>query len=215
MDRASRRWRAAATSGSSRSSIRTGDPFGFFEASATVGQGVDRRRLPARSSALPRWRLPPAIIEGSHADPGADAPDDAARDERPAVRAGRRLQPHPLEERPPATARSRSRSSTSSRPPTSGSSSTSSGAVQTGTGDESTVETAVRAARVDRRPGAAREPGRRADRGRHASRGPAGRPRRPPAPEDHAAARGRRRPTAPTPLRRAAGRGHCRVSGAA
>ena len=31
--------------------IRTGDPFGFFEASATVGQGVARRRLPADRAA--------------------------------------------------------------------------------------------------------------------------------------------------------------------
>ena len=44
--------------------IRTGDPFGFFEASATVGQGVSVVVYP-RLEPLPRWRLPAAAIEGS------------------------------------------------------------------------------------------------------------------------------------------------------
>ena len=70
--------------------IRTGDPFGFFEASATVGQGVSVVVYP-RLEPLPRWRLPAASLEGSHASPGADPPDDAAGDDRPAVRAGRRM----------------------------------------------------------------------------------------------------------------------------
>jgi uncharacterized protein (DUF58 family) len=48
--------------------IRTGDPFGFFEASAAVGQGVGVVVYP-RIEALPVWRLPAASIEGSHAMP--------------------------------------------------------------------------------------------------------------------------------------------------
>ena len=46
--------------------IRTGDPFGFFEASAAVGQGVTVVVYP-RVEALPLWKLPPASIEGAHA----------------------------------------------------------------------------------------------------------------------------------------------------
>ncbi|MBA2718709.1 MAG: DUF58 domain-containing protein [Chloroflexi bacterium] len=48
--------------------IRTGDPFGFFEASASVGQGVAVVVYP-RIEPLPLWRLPAASIEGSHAAP--------------------------------------------------------------------------------------------------------------------------------------------------
>jgi uncharacterized protein (DUF58 family) len=48
--------------------IRTGDPFGFFEASASVGQGVAVVVYP-RVDKLPLWRLPAASIEGSHAAP--------------------------------------------------------------------------------------------------------------------------------------------------
>jgi uncharacterized protein (DUF58 family) len=48
--------------------IRTGDPFGFFEASASVGQGVAVIVYP-RVEKLPWWRLPAASIEGSHAAP--------------------------------------------------------------------------------------------------------------------------------------------------
>ncbi len=48
--------------------IRTGDPFGFFEASATVGQGVSVVIYP-RLEPLPMWRLPAASLEGSHASP--------------------------------------------------------------------------------------------------------------------------------------------------
>ena len=48
--------------------IRTGDPFGFFEASATVGQGISVVVYP-RLEPLPRWRLPAAAVEGSHASP--------------------------------------------------------------------------------------------------------------------------------------------------
>ncbi len=48
--------------------IRTGDPFGFFEAAATVGQGVSVIVYP-RLEPIPSWRLPSAILEGSHASP--------------------------------------------------------------------------------------------------------------------------------------------------
>ena len=48
--------------------IRTGDPFGFFEASATVGQGVSVIVYP-RLEPLPAWRLPAASLEGSHRSP--------------------------------------------------------------------------------------------------------------------------------------------------
>src|SRR6476619_1615744 len=48
--------------------IRTGDPFGFFEASATVGQGISIVVYP-RIEPLPRWHLPAAALEGSHASP--------------------------------------------------------------------------------------------------------------------------------------------------
>jgi uncharacterized protein (DUF58 family) len=48
--------------------IRTGDPFGFFEASAAVGQGVAVVVYP-RIDRLPLWRLPAASIEGSHSAP--------------------------------------------------------------------------------------------------------------------------------------------------
>ena len=48
--------------------IRTGDPFGFFEAAATVGQGISVVVYP-RLEALPRWRLPAAAVEGSRASP--------------------------------------------------------------------------------------------------------------------------------------------------
>jgi uncharacterized protein (DUF58 family) len=48
--------------------IRTGDPFGFFEAAATVGQGVSVVVYP-RLEPIPYWRLPAANIEGSHASP--------------------------------------------------------------------------------------------------------------------------------------------------
>ena len=46
--------------------VRTGDPFGFFEASATVGAGVNVVVYP-RIEALPGWRLPATNLEGSRA----------------------------------------------------------------------------------------------------------------------------------------------------
>jgi uncharacterized protein (DUF58 family) len=48
--------------------IRTGDPFGLFEASAAVGQGLALVVYP-RVERLPLWKLPAANIEGSHAAP--------------------------------------------------------------------------------------------------------------------------------------------------
>lgn len=48
--------------------IRTGDPFGFFEASAGVGQGATLVVYP-RVDPLPLWKLPPANIEGAHSSP--------------------------------------------------------------------------------------------------------------------------------------------------
>ena len=82
--------------------IRTGDPFGFFEAAGDGRAGRRRWSSTRASSRCPRWRLPAAILEGSHASPGADAPDDAARDHGPAVRPGRQHEPDPLEDDRPA-----------------------------------------------------------------------------------------------------------------
>jgi len=48
--------------------IRTGDPFGFFESSASVGSGINVTVYP-RLEPLPVWRLPAASLEGSHASP--------------------------------------------------------------------------------------------------------------------------------------------------
>ena len=48
--------------------IQTGDPFGFFEASAAVGQGVSVVVYP-RLEPLPLWKIPAASVEGSHSAP--------------------------------------------------------------------------------------------------------------------------------------------------
>ena len=48
--------------------IQTGDPFGFFEASAAVGQGVSVVVYP-RIEPIPMWRIPAASLEGSHSAP--------------------------------------------------------------------------------------------------------------------------------------------------
>jgi len=48
--------------------LRTGDPLGLFESSATVGSHSDVIVYP-RVEALPAWRLPPAALEGAHAHP--------------------------------------------------------------------------------------------------------------------------------------------------
>jgi uncharacterized protein (DUF58 family) len=46
--------------------IRTGDPFGFFESSASVGSGVNVTVYP-RLEPVPLWRLPSANLDGSQA----------------------------------------------------------------------------------------------------------------------------------------------------
>ncbi len=48
--------------------VRTGDPFGFFEAAATVGRPAVVTVFP-RVVPLPRWRLPDANLEGTHSAP--------------------------------------------------------------------------------------------------------------------------------------------------
>lgn len=48
--------------------LRTGDPLGLFESHATVGSHSTVIVYP-RVETLPGWRLPPALIEGSHAQP--------------------------------------------------------------------------------------------------------------------------------------------------
>ncbi len=48
--------------------IRTGDPFGFFEASATVGHGLTLVVYP-RLERIPRWRLQAVSLEGSRSTP--------------------------------------------------------------------------------------------------------------------------------------------------
>ena len=48
--------------------VRTGDPFGFFEAAATVGRPTVVTVFP-RVVPLPRWRLPNAFLEGTHSSP--------------------------------------------------------------------------------------------------------------------------------------------------
>jgi uncharacterized protein (DUF58 family) len=48
--------------------VRTGDPFGLFESSASVGSAANVIVYPAVEP-LQRWRLPPAVIEGSNTDP--------------------------------------------------------------------------------------------------------------------------------------------------
>lgn len=46
--------------------IRTGDPFGFFESSASVGSGVNITVYP-RLEPVPLWKLPAANLDGSQA----------------------------------------------------------------------------------------------------------------------------------------------------
>jgi uncharacterized protein (DUF58 family) len=47
--------------------LRTGDPLGLFESNAAVG-GYSTVIVYPRVEALPGWRLPPAFVEGSHAE---------------------------------------------------------------------------------------------------------------------------------------------------
>lgn len=48
--------------------VRTGDPFGFFEAAASVGRPTVVTVFP-RVLALPQWKLPNAFLEGTHSAP--------------------------------------------------------------------------------------------------------------------------------------------------
>ena len=48
--------------------IRAADPFGLFEAAASVGEGTEVTIYP-RIEPLPYWRLPAASLEGSHSAP--------------------------------------------------------------------------------------------------------------------------------------------------
>jgi uncharacterized protein (DUF58 family) len=48
--------------------IRTGDPFGFFEANASVGHGLSLVVYP-RIEPIPRWRLRAVNLEGSRSTP--------------------------------------------------------------------------------------------------------------------------------------------------
>jgi uncharacterized protein (DUF58 family) len=48
--------------------VQTGDPFGFFEAAATVGRPTVVTVFP-KVIPLPRWRLPSANLEGNHSTP--------------------------------------------------------------------------------------------------------------------------------------------------
>ncbi len=48
--------------------VRTGDPFGFFEAAASVGRPTLVTVFP-RVLPLPRWKLPNAFLEGTHSAP--------------------------------------------------------------------------------------------------------------------------------------------------
>ena len=48
--------------------LRTGDPLGLFESQASVGAASNVIVYP-HVDALPAWKLPPALIEGSHAHP--------------------------------------------------------------------------------------------------------------------------------------------------
>ncbi len=178
--------------------IRTGDPFGLFEASAAVGQGLSLIVYP-RVERLPLWRLPAASIEGSHAAPE------------------RTLQTTPLATsvRPYAPGDSMNRihwKSTARH-----------GEIQVKEFDlEQTsdawifldLERRVQrgqgrrvdgrgrrpGGRLDRRPGTPREPRGRADDDRPSDGRAACRPWRPPAPQDHATARRRRRRWGDTPV---------------
>lgn len=48
-------------------SLRTGDPLGLFESHASVG-GYSTVIVYPRVEALPGWRMPPAFVEGTHAE---------------------------------------------------------------------------------------------------------------------------------------------------
>ena len=75
--------------------VRTGDPFGLFTSEMLIGHPTSVVVFPEVVE-LPHWRLPPSPIDGTtpHAPPLRGR--HAARQHRPAVRARRRDQPHPL-----------------------------------------------------------------------------------------------------------------------
>ena len=129
--------------------LRTGDPLGLFESHATVGSHSSVIVYP-RVEALPAWRLPPAQIEGSHAQPVRTA----------------QTTPHATSIRPyaPGDAYNRIHWKSSARQ---GELQVKEfdleqtadvwlyldldGSAHTGRGDESTIEYGVRAARIHRR----------------------------------------------------------------
>ena len=120
--------RVAATSGSSRWRCAPATRSGLFESHATVGSHSTVIVYP-RVESLPGWRLPPAFIEGSHAQAvrtpqttphATSASGRTRRATRTTASTGRAAR---------ARASCRSRSSTSSRRPTCGSSSTSQAAL--------------------------------------------------------------------------------------
>src|SRR5439155_1431843 len=165
-----------------------------------VGRAGSRgRRLsadrPAAAVAAPRREH-----RGQPLHAGADAPDLAPRDGRPALRPGRQLQSDPLAvhgspRRDPGQgvrARADRRRMDLPRPRT-GAAGRARGGVD-GRGRHPS-------GRLHRRQGTPREPRRRDDRQRPSPGDPSGRPRWPPAPQDHAAPRRRRRRWSDAPRR--------------
>jgi hypothetical protein len=148
--------------------IRTGDPFGFFESYATVGKSTQRRsstressRCPAGACRRPRSRAPrPSRCARRRRRRTRRASGPTPRATRTTASTGRAA---------PGRPSCRSRSSTWSRRPTSGSSRPRCGRAHRG---RRRIDARVRRARgrLDRRPGAAREPGAGHDRVRGADR---------------------------------------------
>ena len=78
--------------------LRARPPIGLFESYATVGQSLDRHRLPARVEPIPGGTSQPASVEGiRHAHPVRTPHKQRRTHTSISPRAGRRLQPHPLE----------------------------------------------------------------------------------------------------------------------
>ena len=170
--------------------IRTGDPFGFFEASAGVGQGVTLVVYPRVDAAAD---VAPATGQrrGRPRHPGADPADDAARVDRAAVCPGRLDEPDPLADHrapgrdPGQGVRPRANRRCVAVPrPRRGHRGRRGRALDDGGRRPG--------GRLDRRQGARREPSGRHVHERAPADGPARRPRRAPAAEDPPAARGGR-----------------------
>ena len=190
--------------------VRTGDPFGFFEAAATVGRPDGGDRLPPCRSA--------AALAAAQRQPGglalragADAPDHSAGDDRPALRSRRQLQPDPLAlHRAPGGDPGQGVRPRADRRRLAVRGSRCRGAGRRGRHlDGRGVSPSGRLDSPRRDPG---EPSSRPDFQRPQASLDSGRPGPPPATQDHAAARGcrRRRPDAPcgvAPGRPAAGCG--------